>query len=68
MEEIKIICTCDEPGGDPCPAHHRENQLQDLCIKLRNENRELRNNLEAYKHDLEMVERELEAARQVENR
>lgn len=30
-------CTCDEPGDGPCPAHSRENQLQDRAIKAEGE-------------------------------
>ena len=32
-----VTCTCDEIGDDPCPAHGRENALQDELIKARNE-------------------------------
>ena len=32
---ITATCTCDEIGDSPCPAHYRENQLQDEVIRLK---------------------------------
>ena len=32
METLTLICTCDDITDEPCPAHIRENQLQDELI------------------------------------
>ena len=33
---ITNSCTCDKNCDDPCPAHARENELQDELTKARN--------------------------------
>lgn len=30
-------CTCDEIGESPCPAHHRENELQNQVLTLQSD-------------------------------
>ena len=52
-QEIKLICTCDDNCDDPCPAHARENLLQDDVVRLRNE---LETQQLAYNHDIEVLE------------
>lgn len=32
MKTLTLICTCDDITDEPCPAHIRENQLQDALI------------------------------------
>jgi len=47
-KKFEIPCTCDENCDDPCPAHGRENQLQNALIDLGNEIDRQRNLLSAY--------------------
>jgi hypothetical protein len=35
MEKLVMICTCDDNCDSPCPAHCRENALQDENIELK---------------------------------
>jgi hypothetical protein len=34
MEKLMMICTCDDNCDTPCPAHCRENALQDENFRL----------------------------------
>ena len=42
MEVLTEVCTCDDNIDTPCPRHERENTLQDMVVKLQNENKTLR--------------------------
>ena len=55
MEILKEVCTCDDFTDEPCPRHKRENELQDMVIELRKDNRILRDIIFGYnKHLVEM--------------
>jgi len=55
MEILKEVCTCDDFTDEPCPRHKRENELQDMVIELRKENKILRDIIFGYnKHLVEM--------------
>ena len=48
-EVLKTVCTCDDFCDSPCPAHVKENYLQDRVL-------ELETDVVALRHDLEVAE------------